>query len=286
MRYDRNFLLSTSANLVQVRVSSEDAGKSYNELCVAVFNARSVSTPEKRCEIASFVLDNGIDILFITETWLKASGDEAKCVDLAPPGFTVKSFPRPSRGGGIAIIARDSLLPFSASTSSFQFAHSSFELVHTTLSLPSKLIHLFTVYRPPPSKKNKLTDSLFFDQFPDLLDYCNTLKGNLIILGDFNFHHDLPTNPNTARLLDILNMFSLSQAVKEPTHNRGHTLDWVLHREEDGLLLSTQVSHAIESDHYCVINHLDVSIPLSKPVFIERRNLRAIDKPAFSPQDM
>ena len=51
----------------------------------------------------NLVNDNGVDLLFVTETWLSAQGDEAKTVELAPCGFDVKSFPRQSRsrGGGI-----------------------------------------------------------------------------------------------------------------------------------------------------------------------------------------
>ena len=59
----------------------------------------------KRCEISKFVKDNGDDVIFVTETWLSAQGDEAKTVELAPSGFDMKSFPRQSRsrGGRIAI---------------------------------------------------------------------------------------------------------------------------------------------------------------------------------------
>ena len=32
--------------------------------------------------------------MFLTETWLRPSGDEAKCADLTPPGYSVHSFPR------------------------------------------------------------------------------------------------------------------------------------------------------------------------------------------------
>ena len=65
----------------------------------------------KRCEISTFIKDNGVDLFFVTETWLSAQGDEAKTAELAPSGFDVKSFPRQSRsrGGGIAIVYKSSL---------------------------------------------------------------------------------------------------------------------------------------------------------------------------------
>ena len=60
----------------------------------------------RRCEISTFIKDNGVDLFFVTETWLSSQGDEAKTVELAPSGFDVKSFPRQSgsRGGGIAAV--------------------------------------------------------------------------------------------------------------------------------------------------------------------------------------
>ena len=61
-----------------------------------MFNACSVGTLEKRTEIADFITDRCVDVLFIMKTWLRQASDEAKCADLAPPGFTVKSFLRSS----------------------------------------------------------------------------------------------------------------------------------------------------------------------------------------------
>ena len=37
-----------------------------------------------RCEISTFVKDNGVDLFFVNKTWLSAQGDEAKTVELAP----------------------------------------------------------------------------------------------------------------------------------------------------------------------------------------------------------
>ena len=65
----------------------------------------------KRCEISTSKEDNGVDLFFVTETWLSAQGDEAKTVELVPSGFDVKSFPRQSRsrGGGIATVYKSNL---------------------------------------------------------------------------------------------------------------------------------------------------------------------------------
>ena len=65
---------------------------------VASFIAQSVKGNDmacRRCEISTFIKDNGVDVFFVTETWLSAQGDEAKTVELAPSGFDVKSLPCP-----------------------------------------------------------------------------------------------------------------------------------------------------------------------------------------------
>ena len=44
----------------------------------------------KRCEISTFVKDNGVVLLFVTETLPSAHGDDAKSVEIAPSGFDVQ----------------------------------------------------------------------------------------------------------------------------------------------------------------------------------------------------
>ena len=59
---------------------------------VASFNAQSVKGNDmacKRCEISTLIKDNGVDLFFVTETWLSAQGDEAKTVELAPTNILV-----------------------------------------------------------------------------------------------------------------------------------------------------------------------------------------------------
>ena len=46
--------------------------------------------------------------MLLTETWLCCQGDEAKCSDMTPPGYTLRSFPRATRGGGVAFLLRNS----------------------------------------------------------------------------------------------------------------------------------------------------------------------------------
>ena len=96
--------------LLHIPLSSPSA---ENTLIVRLFNASSVGTSRRRSNISTFIQDNNIDIMLLTKTWLRPAGDEAKIADLAPPGYSVLSFPRSAggsgaKGGGIAFVIRDS----------------------------------------------------------------------------------------------------------------------------------------------------------------------------------
>jgi endonuclease/exonuclease/phosphatase (EEP) superfamily protein YafD len=119
--------------------------------------------------------------------------------------------------------------------------------------MPQTHLNVFCLYRPPPNKKNKLTDVMFLEEFSGFLEYANELNGSLLIVGDFNYHFDVPSGTYTSKIIDMLNMFDLSQHVAGPTHVRGHTVDWVLSRNDnDSLVKSCTVLHTLASDHFCV----------------------------------
>ena len=103
---------------------SLSSSSAENTLFVCLFSARSDDTFRRRSDISTFIQDKNIDIMLLTETWLRPAGDEAKIADLASPGYSVLSFPRSAggsgaKGGGIAFVIRDSLKPHVATTSSF-----------------------------------------------------------------------------------------------------------------------------------------------------------------------
>ena len=64
---------------MQIRVLVQDsAHSSVAGQRVALFNARSVGTPVKRCEIFTYSDENAISLMFLTKTWLRSDEDEAK----------------------------------------------------------------------------------------------------------------------------------------------------------------------------------------------------------------
>ena len=102
-------------------------------------------------------------LFFVTETWLSAHGDEAKTVELAPSGFDVKSFPRQSRsrGSGIATVYKSTLGSNITFKTNFDFTHTSFKVVQASITLQHNTLHFFCLYRPPPNRRNNLTDYVY-----------------------------------------------------------------------------------------------------------------------------
>ena len=98
-----------------------------------------------------FIKDNGVNLFFVTETWLSAQGDKAKTVELAPSGFEVISFSRQSqsRGGGINTIYKCILSSNITFKTNFDFTHTAFKEVQASITLQHNTLHFFCLYRPP-----------------------------------------------------------------------------------------------------------------------------------------
>ena len=152
-------------NLISVPLSSDrPSTKKTRTVKVAVFNAQSVGEKSKRSAINDFIMDNDVNVLCLTETWLLPSTDEAKCSNLSPPGCRTLSFPHPSSDDGITFVVTDSLTPFLSITANFIFPHSSFELSQLTFSLLQCSLHI-CLYRPAPNRKNNSRTRSLWNSF-------------------------------------------------------------------------------------------------------------------------
>ena len=190
---------------------------------------------------------------FVTETWLSLQGDEAKTVELAPSGFDVKSFQRQSRsrGCGIAIVCKSTLGSDITFMTNFDFTHTSFEVVQASITLQHNTLHFFCLYRPPPNRRNNLTDSIFTEQLPDLNDYVSNLPGVVCLVGDMNINFDNPLQSLTKQTLTTVSLYNLVQVINKPTHRCGHIIDWIIVRPDDDIHRISTATDSLESDRYC-----------------------------------
>ena len=115
------------------------------------------------------------------------------------------------------------------------------------------------------------------------------MREELLIVGDFNIHVDSSNNESQG-FLYILNANGLTQHVTSPTHQKGHTLDLVITREQSNLLrgspivLLSGVSDANSSsslDHYAVLRYLNVNRPKTVHKSVNFRAFRKIPVPAY-----
>ena len=132
----------------------------------------------------------------------------------------------------LPVIAREPWQTHSRIRFSFSMCISfkSFEFTDSTLNYASTSLRMVVVYRPPPSPKNRLSVTLFLDEFSSLLEKLIISTAPLVITGDFNFHLDSPRDRAAARFREMLNIFDLKQHVKDSTHKNGHIFDLVITR--------------------------------------------------------
>ena len=74
------------------------------------------------------------------------------------------------------------------------------------------------VYRPPPSRNNNCTVTMFFNEFPLLTENLTITAGPILFAGDFNFHVDNNQDCTATRFTHLLHAFNLKQNILLPIH--------------------------------------------------------------------
>ena len=115
------------------------------------------------------------------------------------------------------------------------FTH--FEHMDCTVISNDVNVRLCIVYRPPPSKRNGLKNSVFFDEWSLSLDRLPVITKDVIITGDLNVHLDNVHDADALRFNGTLEAHGLVQHVVGPTHKKGHTLDVVITWDISSLLI-------------------------------------------------
>ncbi|XP_036072698.1 uncharacterized protein LOC118600080, partial [Oryzias melastigma] len=221
----------------------------------AVLNIHSLLN--KSFIVNELILDNNIDCLFLTETWL---GTDAPVIltEASPPNFNFLFSTRGGKkGGGTASIARGSSVTKTVTSNSY----STFE--HHAFSFSSPPILCVTVYRPPKPP------STFIQEFSEFLSFIHSKYNRIVLTGDFNLHVDTDGDAVANEFLNLLHCMDFIQHAAQPTHNRGHTLNLVITHG-----LSCSVSSVVDvglSDHYCVYFNITSFMQREAPVRTVRK---------------
>ena len=248
-----------------------------NEIKFGLLNARSVI--RKVNEITDHIVENELDLVAITETWM-SSNDRITEGELCPNGYDLLHTPRPhGRGGGVALLIKSSLKHSQIISTE---VNSSFEHQEVNIRMQRYTLTLIIVYRPPPNKKNKATAKQFCQEFTELLEEKTAIANKLLVVGDFNFHIDNQNDLIAKTFNDLLQTFDLQQHVREATHKKGHILDLVLSRSaDDGLVSDIKVRDTDISDHYWVECTLQGPKPKTVRKEVTYRKIKAIEVESF-----
>ena len=136
--------------------------------------------------------------------------------------------------------------------------HSSFESSDCTLRTNNSRIRIIVIYRPTYSA-NHMSLSTFISEISSLLESVVICSETLIVTGDFNIHMDI--QEESTQFTELLETFSLVQHVRQPTHEKGHTIDLIITRSCDQIVSSDPVSDELFSDHFSI----SCSLSLLKP---------------------
>ena len=132
--------------------------------------------------------------------------------------------------------------------------------MQASITLQHNTLHFFCLYRPPPNRRNNLTDSMFTELLPDFLDYVNSLPRFVYLVGDMNIHFDNPLQSLTKQTLSILSLYDLVRVINEPTHRCGHIIEWVIVRPDDDIHRKSTVTDSLESDYYFTKSYFNISV--------------------------
>ena len=84
-------------------------------------------------------------------------------------------------------------------------------------------------------------------------------KEPLIITGDFSIHVDMPSE--SCHFSEFILSMSLVQHVRQPTHGKGQTIDFIITRSSDKIISSEPVADELFSDHFSLHCHLSILRP-------------------------
>lgn len=172
--------------------------------------------------INKVISDLKVDFMALNETWL--SPDEfVKLNECTPPSHVNFQKSRPEGGGGGgAAISLCSLTPKPKSARKFN----SFEYLTVSLSCTNqkhiKAMSVKIIYWPPVKA---YLESL--TEFSEFLPKTVQDKDKIIIVGDFNVHVNIDTDPLNKAFSVLIEDVGFTQNVPRNilTHKHGHTLD-------------------------------------------------------------
>ena len=207
---------------------------------------------------------------------------------MTPKGYKFHSFPRCSRrGGGIAMVYKCSPKSVSVKWLNYQCL----EAVQAKLLHSSKSISCVCLPQPSPSKVSKFTEKMFLGELSGLIAHLANGTGELVIVGDFNFHFVIPVPmlksyrpcsvttvwhswscPHVKQLQTLFSDYCLTQLIRDPTRCHGHILGCIVLLENNGSVSQCRVLSTSFSDHNAIVDLTALNNSLTHCWVVSSRN--------------
>ena len=209
------------------------------------------SLRNKTHEIIEEAVVEGLDVVFLTETWLRAN-EKSLERELSEFGFSLAHKSRGSPGGGVGVIFRNGInVTHPKKTKQFK----TFEALEATITGHGLQRTTVAVVYSSPTKRN---NSCFLEEMEEFFLGFSERKGSVIV-GDLNVHIEKPKEKLTADFMDLLDDHGFIQRVQGPTHKAGGTLDLVLSRNSES---TPGISNILVTDQPFLPDHCQVNFLL------------------------
>ena len=116
----------------------------------------------------------------------------------------------------------------------------------------------------------------FCNELSGVLEDMVNIRGEMIMIGDFNIYMDITDDPNTITFNDFLDSFNLHNHVNFPTHKCLHYLDPVITNTNWNIMHTVKQGHML-SDHDFIDCSLHIENPKPQTKTITYRKLKNID---------
>jgi hypothetical protein len=264
--------LGNDTTLSSTYVTCDQLPRDY--VTIGLWNAQSLRL--KTQLVSSYMAEKNIDLYFIVETWLSDENTSVIGELLSGGDYRLINKPRLNRiGGGICCLHKANIKVTKIDTTE----RTTMEVLETLVELKQTKITVVTIYRPGSSVANRYGMNVFFNELTDLLSYYSLYKHEVIFIGDFNIHMNKVSEPNTKKMVDILDLFDLCQHVSGSTHQSGNLLDLVLTNRN--LVINSCIVDDMNSDHNNILISLNVTKPKTQRKSLMKRRYKDINITAF-----
>ena len=174
------------------------------------------------------------------------------------------------KGGGLALIHKVQY-PVKLISSGHK---ASFEYAIWELRAKKNTITIHSIYHPPYSTTNRITNAMFIEEFTDYVSSCLPIHQNNIFIGDFNLHVSNQLDTDATIFGDTINALGLYQHVGFSTHKSGNVLDLILSDFTDEAKVLKAAPGPFLTDHRAVISTLNIKKlkPVTKRIQVRQVN--------------